>query len=132
MPGLCDWFSVTFDDTTVYLRASPPGKEPWTQQFAWDSVIRICFAAEPDVQYSDAIFIFTTQREESYAIPTEAIGGSELWGEILRRKLFDARLAIDAAMSPTGLFCWPPKDQPRSSLGVIDYAPPPQINAVHR
>jgi hypothetical protein len=35
-------------------------------------------------------------------------------------------------MSPTGLFCWPPKDQPRSSLGVIDYAPPPQINPTHR
>ena len=41
-----DWFSVTFDDTTVVLRAHPSGQEPWTQQFTWDSVIRICLKAE--------------------------------------------------------------------------------------
>src|SRR5438045_1037822 len=112
MPSL-DWFSVTFDDQTVVLSAAPPGRDPWTQQFHWNSIIRVCFAAE-DLYQSDGIYIFTTQRPESYAIPTEAIGGHELWSEILRRKLFDSKLAIEAAMSFKKLYCWPLQDVPTS------------------
>ena len=106
---LCDWYVVTFDDHAVYLHAEPPGREPWSQQFAWDSVVRVCFEAEDVLAGSDGIYVFTTQRPESYAIPTEARGGQELWFEILRRKLFDARLAIKAATSTGGLYCWPPE-----------------------
>ena len=105
---LCDWYVITFDDHAVYLHAEPPGREPWSQQFAWDSVVRVCFEAE-DFLASDGIYVFTTQRPESYAIPTEARGGQELWFEILRRKLFDASLAIKAATSTGGLYCWPPE-----------------------
>ena len=56
---------------------------------------------------SDGIYVFTSDRPESYAIPTEAVGGSELWEEILRRGLFDPTLAIKAARSEEGLYCWP-------------------------
>jgi len=107
---LHEWFSVTFDDSRVYLRAEPPGREPWSQEFTWNTVIRVCFKAE-DLFVSDGIYVFTAERPESYAIPTEARGGAELWGEILRRKLFDAELAIEAAGSEGGLYCWPP-DEP--------------------
>ena len=105
-----EWFVVTYDDRAVHLRAEPPGKQPWSQSFAWDSLTRVCFKAE-DLFVSDGIYVFTTQRPESYAIPTEARGGRELWFEILRRKLFDANLAIEAACSTEGLYCWPPKDR---------------------
>jgi hypothetical protein len=104
---LNEWFFVTFDDKTVRMRAEPPGKEPWAQEFAWDTVVRVCFRAE-DLFVSDGVYVFTTQRPESYVIPTEARGGGELWSEILRRKLFDAALAAEAASSTGGLFCWPP------------------------
>jgi hypothetical protein len=129
MPGLCDWFTVTFDDQTIFLRASPPGEDPWSQQFTWDSIIRICFETQ-GVFGSDGIYVFTTQRPQSYVIPTEALGASELWAQFIDRKLFDAQLAIKMMTANSGLFCWPPKDQP-VSLGVISYGTPPQINPTH-
>jgi hypothetical protein len=104
---LNEWFFVTFDDTTVRLRVEPPGKPAWSDAFAWDTVARVCFAAE-DYTVSDGIYVFTSQRPESYAIPAEASGGSELWNEIVRRGLFGAELAIVAMSSTGGLFCWPP------------------------
>ena len=105
---LSEWFFVRFDEKSVYMRAEPPGKEPWSQEFDWDKVFRVCFKAE-DYSVSDGIYIFTTTRAESYMIPTEAAGGNEFWSEILRRKLFDAELAIEAASSTGGLYCWPPE-----------------------
>jgi hypothetical protein len=98
---------VTFDDRSVRVRAEPPGREPWSQEFAWDTVIRVCFKAE-DMWVSDGIYVFTSGRPESYVIPTEASGGPEFWSEILRRKLFDAGLSLEAVKSPGGLYCWPP------------------------
>jgi hypothetical protein len=106
---LDQWFFVTFDDKAVHMRAEPPGKPAWSQSFAWDAVIRVCFKAE-DLLVSDGIYVFTTDRPESYVIPTEAQGGGELWSEILRRNLFDAALAIEAVGSTGGLYCWPPPD----------------------
>jgi hypothetical protein len=103
---LNEWFFVTFDDQAVHMRAEPHGKAAWSQSFRWDSVVRICFKAE-DLFASDGIYVFTNERPESYVIPTEAHGGSELWSEILRRKLFDAALVIEAASLTGGLYCWP-------------------------
>ncbi len=55
------------------------------------------------------LYIFTSQRPESYVIPTEADGGGALWNEIFDRGLFDPELTIQAATSDSGLFCWPPR-----------------------
>ena len=98
---------MAFDEENVHLAAQPPGRESWTQSFRWDAVQRICFKAE-DMLVSDGIYVFTSTRPESYVIPTEAIGGAKLWEEILRRRLFDHQLAIEAAASAGGLYCWPP------------------------
>ena len=106
---LKDWFHVNWNDDAVFLDVAPPGSEPWSASFRWANITRVCFKAE-DPFASDGIYIFTTDRPESYAIPTEADGGAALWDEILRRGLFDAELAIRAAGSPEGLFCWPPTD----------------------
>jgi len=101
-----EWFVVSHDEVGVRLDVSPPGRQPWQDSFSWSSVQRVCFKCE-GLEASDGIYIFTSQRPESYVIPTEALGGSEIWNEILRRGLFDPELAIRAAASVEGLFCWP-------------------------
>lgn len=106
-PPVSEWFGVEFDQEVVRLSAEPLGEEPWSQQFRWADIERICFRVE-DITVSDGIYVFTRTRPESFAVPIEARGGKELWEEILSRGLFDAELAIEAAASTEGVFCWPP------------------------
>ena len=101
-----NWFSVHWDEEYIYRAVSPPGEEAWNDSFKWADIERICFEAT-DYMYSDDIYIFTTERPESYVIPIEAKGGSALWDLILSKKLFDAELAIKAATSTEGTYCWP-------------------------
>jgi len=105
---LSEWFSVAFDAETVSLSARPPGRKPWTQGFRWTDIERVCFKAE-GLEASDGVYIFTRLRPESFVIPTEARGGSEFWAEVIRRGHFDPELAISAASSVSGTFCWPPE-----------------------
>jgi hypothetical protein len=106
MAPLSIWYRVTFDDTHVYRDVRPPGSAAWSDSWAWAEVIRVCF--EPgDFLVTDTLYIFTHQRPASYEIPAEAEGGAELWGEIVRRGLFDAQLAIAVASGHSGLACWP-------------------------
>jgi hypothetical protein len=40
-PGpLAEWFHVRFDDESIYLDVSPPGRDPWKDQFRWSSIER--------------------------------------------------------------------------------------------
>lgn len=105
------WFVVTTDDRCFSLSVRPPGRPSWQAVIPWDSVVRVCFKAE-DFLVSDALFVFTSLRPESWVIPTEANGGLPFLNELIRRRLFDAELAIQAATAHEGLFCWPPPDQP--------------------
>ena len=104
--GLNEWFRVAFDGERVSLDVAPPGRDAWSAKFPWDSVLRVCFKAE-GLEASDGVYVFTALRPESYVIPVEARGGAEFWTEVIRRGLFDAQLAIEAASAPEGLFCWP-------------------------
>jgi len=107
--GPAGWFTVCTDDSAIRLSSRPPGRESWQATIPWDSVVRVCFAAEgPFV--SDGVYLFTRLRPESWAVPVEAAGGPQLLSELIRRGLFDARLAITAASAINGLFCWPPDD----------------------
>jgi len=110
MSHLREWFSVRFDDAGIDLRVDPPGAAGWEAIIAWKRIIRVCFEAG-DLYESDAVYIFTDERPESYAIPIEADGGQALWFEILNRKLFDAKMAISAATATNKLFCCPEPDQ---------------------
>lgn len=101
-----NWFIVTWDDEYIYRNVSPPGKAAWDDQFRWADIESICFEAT-DYMFSDDLYFFTTDRPESYVIPIEAKGGAELWERVIEKKLFDADLAIKAATSPGGIFCWP-------------------------
>ena len=89
------------------IRIDIPEREVINDSIRWDDIVRICFKTG-DFLSSDEILIFVKSREESYLIPTEADGGSSLWGEIIQRKLFDAELAIKAATAGEDeIFCWP-------------------------
>jgi hypothetical protein len=107
-PGVyIEWFKVSFDDTSIHLDVSPPASDPWAARIEWARIVRVCFRSG-DFLESDEVYIFTDERPESRLIPIDASGGYELWQEVLRRKLFDAELAIRAATSPGGeLFCDP-------------------------
>ncbi len=100
------WYHVRFDEHGVFRKAEPPGAKSWNDQFEWSDVIRVCFEATDFLQ-SDNLYIFIRQRPESYVIPMEAEGSAELFDELIRRKLFDAELAIRAASAVEGLYCWP-------------------------
>jgi hypothetical protein len=104
---LREWFRVRWDEESVHLAVAPPGRAAWAASFTWASVTRVCFTAE-EVGVSDSLYVFTAERAESYAVPIEAEGGAAFWAEILRRGLFDAELAITAASSGEGTYCWPP------------------------
>ena len=107
MSALSEWYFVKFDEKYVYRDLRPPGKDSWKDRCEWSAIIRICFQAG-DLYTSDEMYIFVKNREESYLIPTEANGGGELWGEIIGRKLFDAKLAIEIASDVDGgFYCWP-------------------------
>ncbi|MEO6061844.1 MAG: hypothetical protein ABIQ99_07905 [Thermoflexales bacterium] len=56
---------------------------------------------------SDDLYVFTSRREESYLIPTDADGGSALVGELIRRGLFPPDLMLEAVQTEGTLFCWP-------------------------
>lgn len=108
MPGVSEWYRVRFNDESVNREVRPPGAEAWSDSFLWSDVIRICYEPSPDMYTSDTIYVFTKGREASYAIPTEAEGGSELWGTILERGLFDPEISQRISMGQLGLSCWPP------------------------
>ena len=101
-----EWYRVSFDETNIYRRAAPPGREAWQDELAWKRVVRVCFKAG-DFLDSDEIYLFADDRPESYLIPTLADGGKELFDELIERKFIPADGAIEA-MNKTGeLFCWP-------------------------
>jgi len=105
---LADWFKVELSDEGMLLDVRPPGKSAWKQSFPWSSVQRVCFRSE-DFTVSDELYIFTSLRPESFLIPTEAAGGDKLMDELIRRGLFPAEVAIQAARAPEGeILCWPP------------------------
>lgn len=106
-PGSVSWFAVSSDEDAIYLSVTPPVGEPWQATILWTSVTRVCFAAE-GLELSDGLYLFTNLRPESWVVPVEADGGTELLDQLIGRGMFDARLAIQAAQAMSGLFCWPP------------------------
>ena len=101
------WFRVSFDDMNIYIDIdSQEEGESSRDIINWDDIIRVCYRLWSYLM-TDELYIFTNQREESYLIPMECIGGSELWGEIIERELYDAELAIKIMSEDIGIYCWP-------------------------
>lgn len=107
MPSLSDWFFVRCDADGVALDVRPPGGEAWTDRFAWIDVNRVCFKAGGPFD-SDEYYVFTATRPESYVIPSEAAGVSDLLDALMARRHFPAEVAIEAATLSEGeIVCWP-------------------------
>lgn len=101
------WFCVTYDETKVLINAAPPGRNAWEETFTWSSIVRVCFKDEGPYQ-SDGIYVFTTQRPESYVVPTEASGGDAFFGALVGKGFFPAELMGKAITSTNGgVYCWP-------------------------
>ena len=107
--SLKEWFKVAIDELGFSLDVRPPGGEPWTARILWSDVVRVCLKPE-GLELSDGIYVFVRQRPESYVIPTEAEGGSELLFALADHGLFKHELIVEA-MTGSGLYCWPPVDQ---------------------
>jgi hypothetical protein len=104
---LSGWFHVHFNQKKVYIHAEPPGRDSWEDSFRWEDIIRVVYQAEGPY-LSDGIYVFTSQRAESYVIPVEADGGPEFWKQLIKLGHFDADLAKKVAGSTEGIFEWPP------------------------
>ena len=111
---LADWYQVRCDQTGFTRTAQPPGAEAWSDQVRWADIVRVCLEVE-DFVTTEALYVFTNERPESFAIPMQADGGPELLQALIERGLFEAQMAIEAASAEAGLFCWPaeaPKGTP--------------------
>jgi hypothetical protein len=108
MPPVSEWFSVALDDASFTLDVRPPGGEAWSQRLLFADVIRVCLETEPGFEGSDRIYVFTNARPESWVIPTEAAGGTEVLMALCDHGLFKHELVIEATTKGEGLFCWPP------------------------
>jgi hypothetical protein len=104
-----DWYCVRFDSEHVYRDVRPPGGEPWSDCFSWASIVRVCFLTR-GLYDSDELYVFTSDRPESYLMPTEADGTHALIDELIHRKLFPPDLMIQAVSTENELFCWPTAD----------------------
>jgi hypothetical protein len=104
--SLDSWYHVSFDEEYIYRNVETPGKERWNDKFRWDEIIRVCYQPG-DFLETDVLYIFTSEREESYLIPIEADGAPELWRKLIEKNLFDAKLAIEIVSMSDGLYCWP-------------------------
>jgi hypothetical protein len=100
-----EWYKVTCHEDFILLDVAPPNNEPWTEKIYWNEIIRVCYKLG-DLLEPDEMYIFIKGREPSYLISTEAIGGSELWGRIVGKNLFDPTYAIDMMLQSEGLYCW--------------------------
>jgi hypothetical protein len=101
-----DWYIVNFDEMAVHRQVTPEGSHPWSDSFYWHDIIRVCFVAGSFLD-QDEVFIFTNQKPESYQIPMEAIGASELMGELSQRGLFSTTLLLEAMQHEGVLYCHP-------------------------
>lgn len=98
-----DWYTITFDEHGFQRDVRPPGRPAWQDAVAWDEIVRVCLEMG-DFMEPDSLYVFTGERPESYMLPLPA--ADDLLHELIRRGLYPAELAIEAASS-IGLFCFP-------------------------
>ena len=102
---------VDFDDEGVRMRTPDGNDERWNRAFGWSEVVRVCFRDE-GLDHSDLLLIELRYQPRPVVVPTEAMGGPALFGELATRGLFPEdvwRKAIGETGGRT--FCWPPHDE---------------------
>ncbi len=108
--NLSDWYQVSFDDSQISISAQPPGKDSWEQSITWVSIIRVLWKGEGGLT-SDGVYLFTSERSESYVVPTDAEGGDSFVEELITRGYFSSNKFTEAVLNPYGIYCWPDDEQ---------------------
>jgi len=100
---------VSYDDESVSLHGmDADGSLVMQARFAWTAISRVCFKDNGPMA-SDVVYVITTDKERTLAIPLEAVGGGEFWRQLRTRGVFPAELHERATLSMDGrLYCWPP------------------------
>ncbi|WP_166269254.1 hypothetical protein [Marinobacter caseinilyticus] len=107
---LSEWYQVSFDELRINISAQPPGKDAWEQSITWATIIRVLWQGEGGL-VSDGVYLFTSEREESYVVPTESKGGDRLVKELINRGYFSSDKFTKAVTDPYGFYCWPEDEQ---------------------
>ena len=108
--NVSDWYQVSFNEFQISISAQPPGKDSWEQSVNWESIIRVLWQGEGGI-ISDGIYLFTSERSESYVIPMDARGGESFVKELINRKYFSSHKFSEAVLQPYGSYCWPENEQ---------------------
>ncbi|MBU1281802.1 MAG: hypothetical protein KJ989_06195 [Gammaproteobacteria bacterium] len=108
--NVSDWYQVSFNAFQISISAQPPGKDSWEQSVNWESIIRVLWQGEGGI-ISDGIYLFTSERSESYVIATDARGGESFVKELINRKYFSSQKFSEAVLQPYGSYCWPENEQ---------------------
>jgi hypothetical protein len=112
-PTVKEWFTVSFDDTQVRIRARPPREPAVDASFAWASIVRVIFQ-DGGIGGSDVFFIFTDTAENAFVVLTEGEGGSEFFGALCGRGYFPPEISAQAIRSSDGgCYVWPPLETTR-------------------
>lgn len=100
--------SVTYDHQWVHTKVLHESMDSeWNQSFRWDDIVKVGFKDE-GVSESDMIFIFVPDREDPFAVPTEAKGGSAFFGMLVEKGKFPQEIASKALGSSNGgMYVWP-------------------------
>ena len=100
---------ISYDDQGVSLHGKGvDGTFVQQARFAWTAISRVCFKDNGPMA-SDVVYVITTDKERTLAIPLEAVGGGEFWRQLRTRGVFPAELHERATLSMDGrLYCWPP------------------------
>lgn len=107
---ISDWYQVSFDESWINISARPPGKDAWQRSVKWSAIIRVLWQGEGGL-VSDGIYLFTSERKESYVVPTDSKGGDRLVEELINRGYFASEKFTETVTDPYGFYCWPEDEQ---------------------
>lgn len=117
---LSDFLAVEFDDAGGRVVVIEELDPEWNQEFTWNRIRRVCFK-DGGMLSSDVVYLSLVQPEQVVAVPTEARGGAELFGQICGRGLLPEPVWRKAVGDTSGgLHCWPEGDLPASIGGDSD------------
>lgn len=106
---------VEFDEEQVTVRVIAELSSDWNQTFLWQNIRRVCFK-DGGLFSSDLIYLSLSEREQPAVVPTEALGGSEFFGNLCNRGLFPEEVWRKAVGDTSGgMHCWPPGELPANN-----------------
>ena len=112
---LGELLAVEFDDVGCRVVVIEELDPEWNQEFTWNRVRRVCFK-DGGMLSSDIVYLSLVHPEQVVAVPTEARGGAEFFGQICDSGLLPEAIWRKAVGDTSGgLHCWPEGDLPANN-----------------